>query len=305
MNGADAAEDAGAAKNDCGDGVEFVASAGVGFGLAESRGVDDCCQRSDESGENVGQCDTTLDRNASVAGAFRGETNGAEGTAKRGSVDEKPNGSEHDEKNRGLSGNAEETFLAEKEKPGRKVCERVHAVSDGFGDTAKEGVCAECDDEWGKAEQRDERGVESAGECADAEGEDDGNRDGKMSVPPEFAKENGAEAEKRADGKIDAASENDRRHDESEQADFDGMAKDIAGVIIGGEAAANGVKVEPFEDEDEEQNGFVAAYCCFERICLHKIATWKALTVERSGKIINGKIMRKLIGSAKFIFATF
>jgi len=37
---AGAAEDTGAAEDDRGDGEEFVAGAGVGFGLAEARGVD-------------------------------------------------------------------------------------------------------------------------------------------------------------------------------------------------------------------------------------------------------------------------
>ena len=41
MHGADAAEDAGAAEHDGGDGEEFVAGAGIGFGLAEPSGVDD------------------------------------------------------------------------------------------------------------------------------------------------------------------------------------------------------------------------------------------------------------------------
>ena len=85
-----------------------------------------------------------------------------------------------------------------------------------------------------------------------------------MSVTPELTEEDGAQAEQRADGKIDPASEDDGSHDESEQADLDRMAEDIAGIVVRGEASADGVEVEPFEDEDEEQNSFVPRENLFE-----------------------------------------
>ena len=69
-----------------------------------------------------------------------------------------------------------------------------------------------------------------------------------MGVAPEFAEEDGTEAEEGADREVDAASQNDGRHDQSEKADFERVAEDVAGVVVGGEAAADCVEVEPFED---------------------------------------------------------
>ena len=77
-------------------------------------------------------------------------------------------------------------------------------------------------------------------------------------VAPEFAEEDGAEAEQRADGEIDAAGEDDGRHHQREQADFDRVAEDVEGVVERAEVAADGVEVKPFQREDEQEDGFVA-----------------------------------------------
>ena len=60
-----------------------------------------------------------------------------------------------------------------------------------------------------------------------------------MSVAPEFAEEDGAEAEQGADRKVDAAGENDGCHHQGEQPDFDGVTEDVAGVVVRGEVAAD------------------------------------------------------------------
>ncbi|PWT80679.1 MAG: hypothetical protein C5B44_04975 [Acidobacteria bacterium] len=93
-----------------------------------------------------------------------------------------------------------------------------------------------------------------------------------MSVAPEFTEQDGTEAKKRADREVDTAGENYRRHDHSQKTYFDGVAEDIAGVVVGGEAAANGIEIEPFENEDKEQNGFVAENGCLEKTFTHNIA---------------------------------
>jgi hypothetical protein len=258
MDGADATENAGAAKNDSGNGIEFVAGSGVSFGLSKAGGVDNSSKGRDKACEDIGQADSAFDGNSCIASAFRGEADCAEGASESRSVNEDQDNDEDEDENWSLGGNAEEPFLAEEKKPGWEVCEGVYAMSDGFGQTAKKRVSAKCHDEWWKAEQSDKRSVEAASEGADAKGEDDGERNGNVGVAPEFAEEDGAEAEQRADGEIDAASEYDGCHHQGEKADFDGVTEDIAGVVVRGEAAADCVEVEPFEDEDEEQNGFVA-----------------------------------------------
>ena len=111
---ADAAKDAGAAKNDSGNGVEFVSGSGVSFGLSEACGVDDRRKGRDKACEDIGQADSALDRNAGVASAIRRETDGAEGAAKCRSMDEKPDSDENGEENGRLGGYTEEAFLTQK-----------------------------------------------------------------------------------------------------------------------------------------------------------------------------------------------
>ena len=138
MNGADATENAGSTEDDRGDSIEFVTGPGVGFGLPEAGGVDDRRECGDEACENVGESGAAIYRNACVASAFWREADGAEGAAKSGSMDEQPDGDKHEKKNRRLSGNAKKSFLTKEKEPGRKVCESVDAMSNRFGETAKE-----------------------------------------------------------------------------------------------------------------------------------------------------------------------
>src|SRR6267142_2068202 len=105
-----------------------------------------------------------------------------------------------------------------------------------------------------------------------------------MSVAPEFAKEDGAESEKRANGEIDATGEDDGSHDESQEADFDGVTKYVAGIVVGGEAAADCAKVKPFENENEEQDRLVPNQDLFEHFRVHfvsRILTPSAITARR------------------------
>src|ERR1051326_6793494 len=185
---ADTAEDARSAKNYSSNGIEFVARAGVGFRLAEARSVNDRGERSDEASEDVCQGNPPFNGNAGVAGAFGRETNRAEATAEGGAMDE----DEDEDENWRLSGNAEKTFLAEEQEPRREIGEGVHAVSDRLRETAEERIGAECDDERRKTQRSDERGVESARQSADAKRKDNCQWDWKMSIPPEFAKEDRA-----------------------------------------------------------------------------------------------------------------
>jgi len=138
MDRTDAAKDAGTAKNDSGNGVKFVAGASVGLGLSEPGSVNDGSDGDNETCKRVGQGSSALDGNACVAGAFGRETNGAKGTAESGSMDEKPNGDEHEKENWRLSGNAKETFLAEETKPSGESKKRIYAMSNCLGKAAKE-----------------------------------------------------------------------------------------------------------------------------------------------------------------------
>ena len=61
-DGALAAKDTRAAEDDGGDGKEFVAGAGVGFGLAEAGGVNDGGDGGDQAGEHVGKGEAAGDR---------------------------------------------------------------------------------------------------------------------------------------------------------------------------------------------------------------------------------------------------
>jgi len=64
-----------------------------------------------------------------------------------------------------------------------------------------------------------------------------------MSVAPELTEENGAEAKKRTDREVDAAGEDDGSHDESQEADFDGVSEDVPSIVTIGEMGSDGVEV--------------------------------------------------------------
>ena len=116
--------------------------------------------------------------------------------------------------------------LPKKEEARRKTGEVVHPASDRLREASEEGKEAKRDDERWKAQPRDKQRVQSAGERADAESRD---RDQwrQIGVTPEFAKHDCAKPQQRADREIDSPSEDDRRHYEREQANFDRLTQDL------------------------------------------------------------------------------
>ena len=70
VHAADAAKNARAAQHDGGDREEFVTGAGVGLGLPETCGVDDCREGSDDAGEHVHHREAALHWETGVARAF-------------------------------------------------------------------------------------------------------------------------------------------------------------------------------------------------------------------------------------------
>ena len=150
-----------------------------------------------------------------------------------------------------LRRNAEPAFLPEKQKRRRKIRERIHAARDRFGESAKERERAERDDERRQAQPGDERGVQSARQRADAQRARRRHRHRQARVAPQFAEQDRAQPEQRADRQIDAARENDRRHHQREQADLDRVADDR---MFRATEVFRRVETEPFRRDHEEQN---------------------------------------------------
>ena len=100
----------------------------------------------------------------------------------------------------------------------------------------------------GRFEPGDEQRVQAAAERADADRSR--RRRATDRQPASFhqhAEEDRAQAHQRADGQIDAAGEDDRRHDQREQADLHRVAEDVGDVVRGEEAAAERVEEDDFE----------------------------------------------------------
>src|SRR5439155_13855072 len=125
---------------------------------------------------------------------------------------QQPDGHGHGRENRRLRRQAQPPFLSEKKKPRGKIGERIHAAGNRLGQSAKERVSAQRDDERRQAQPGDERGVESARQRPDGQRAGGGGGHRPAGIAPEFAEQNSAQAEQRPDREVYAAREDDRRH---------------------------------------------------------------------------------------------
>ena len=171
---------------------------------------------------------------------------------------EQPNRDGGGDENPCLHGHAEEKGIAEREEGFGEIRVCLGAAGEGFGESAEKRERAERDDERREAEARDERGIHTATERAGGDRADGCEPRRKGGVFPQHAEDDRAQAHERADGEVDASGEDDRRHDESEQADFDGLADDVRDVVGGAEIPANGIEEHNLRDEDEEQDSLVS-----------------------------------------------
>ncbi len=214
----------------------------------------------DDPGEAIrqdghgGNAELALDGAAGVARAFRDKADGAEGAAKGGAVDEQPDGGGDDEEGPGLHGHTEEEAIAQREEALGEAGEGSRAASERFGESAEEREGAEGDDEGRQTEARDEGRNDATAQLADRDGTEPGDPRREAGIVPEHAKGDRAQAEQRADGEIDAAGEDDGRHDQREQSDLDGLADDIRDIVRGEEAAAEGIEEGDLRDEDEQED---------------------------------------------------
>lgn len=139
-------------------------------------------------------------------------------------------------------------------------------MRDGFGESPEERVSAERHDERRNAQDGDEGGVEAAGQGTEDEREACGDGDGEVAVVPEFAEEDRAQAEQRADGEVDAGGDDDGGEGEGEEADFAGMPEDVELAVERAEAddhaaavgrGAGEIEEQPLGDEHVEQQHLV------------------------------------------------
>ena len=297
VDGAGAAENAGAAEDDGGDGKEFVAGAGVGFGLTEPRRVDDRGDRGDETGEHVDEREAAFDGEPGVSGALGGEPDGAEGPAKGGAMDQQPHGERHDEEDPRLRREPEPALLADEEEGLGETGVGDGAAGDGLGESAEKRIGAKGDNQRREAERGDEGGVEAAGKGAEREGQAGGDRDGQAAVVPELAEENRAEAEEGADGQVDAGGDDHGGERESEEADFAGVPEDVELPVHRAEAdddaasvggGAGEIEEQPLGDEHVEQQhlvareqGFPVAFCGVHRWPPFRLRRPSATTARR------------------------
>ncbi len=126
-----------------------------------------------------------------------------------------------------------------------------------FGDSAKERQRAECDDERWEFEPRDEGGVERTAGRANEQRECHRKNQRDVCVAPEKSEHHGRQTHHRADGKVDAAADDDGREGEGEQSDLDAQPRDLERIADGGEVVARHTEDRHFGDNDEQQDPLV------------------------------------------------
>src|SRR5205823_6140708 len=76
----------------------------------------------------------------------------------------------------------------------------------------------------------------------------------EVGIPPEHAEGNGAQADERADGKVDAAGEDDGGEGEGEEAELDVLHGDREEVAEGDEVFAEHAEDGDFEEENDGED---------------------------------------------------
>lgn len=182
-------------------------------------------------------------------------------------MDEQSDAERDAQENPRLSGEAEPAFLADEKKRCGEIRVGDGTMRDGFGESPEERVSTECHDEWREAQGGDQDGVEATGQGTEGEREACGDGDGEAAVVPEFAEEDRAQAEQRADGEVDTGGDDDGGEGEGEEADFARMAEDVELPVERAEAddhaaavgrGAGEIEEQPFGDEHVEEQHLVS-----------------------------------------------
>jgi hypothetical protein len=145
------------------------------------------------------------------------------------------------------------TIRGDEEEARGEIRVRDGAVRDRLRQPAEKRIGAERHDQGRQPQRGDERGVQSAGQRADAERQHDGHRDCQTAIEPEFAEGDGAQAQQGTHRKIDAGGEDHRREREREQADFAGVTQDVELPVERAEADGHAAAVRARAEIIEQQ----------------------------------------------------
>ena len=147
LDRATAAEDRRAPQHDGSDGGQFVAGAGVGFGLADVRDIDHRGQAGGDARQDIDEAEASLDGDAGVASAVVRKADGVKTAADRGPLQQDPKADGDDDEDRELRRNAAgQVALTEKLKAVGNV-EADRAAGESFAQAAIERIGAERDDQ--------------------------------------------------------------------------------------------------------------------------------------------------------------
>ena len=219
--GAAAAEHRRAAEDHRRDRIELVASRGVGARLAEVRDIHDRGDARDEARQQVGESNPARDRNAGVSRPRGREADCVPRPADDGAMQQHNVGGKDRREQRHLHRqNAADIALTQPQDRRREAGVVHRAVGDPLGEAAEQRQRAERDDQRRNAERRNQRRVQRAAGASGGQGH--GRRGGRRPSPVARggAEHHRGEPHHRADGQIDAAGDDDRRHRHRQQADF-------------------------------------------------------------------------------------
>ena len=131
-------------------------------------------------------------------------------------------------------------------------------LADPLGEAAIERERRDRHDQRRHLDPRDDEAVDEAGEPADEEREDDRQRQRKAEILPRIAEHDRAQADDRADRKVDAAGDDDEGHRQRDEADLGHQPALVEQVVDREEAIVERAEADQRDDEDDREQRLVA-----------------------------------------------
>ncbi len=234
------AEKAGAADDDGGDHVEFLAEPGLGSTGLEARGEDDAGERRAEAGDDVSGDLDAGDPDAGqpcreFAAAERVEIETEARPAEDQGADDQEDG-EDQERQR----NAVDVLLPENEES----LVRDHGAEQVLGirviereaDPPDHVKRRECHDKGRDAEPRDQEAVDRAGDAADEKRDRHRNERAQMHQPDQVVDDDAGDQQDGTDREVDPAADHHESLADRQNAEDRKIAEGVAEIVGGGEA---------------------------------------------------------------------
>ncbi len=270
------AENTGAAEDDGGDDVEFEPHAGGGLGGVIACGVIDRDDARHKPGERVDGKFHPVNLESGEAGGGFVVTDGIQFSAERsfGEDDGHDDGKSDEDPTRDGDGvpvgmaqivPREKAGLPQPSEAGgeagvdrSRVVEGGETEAEALGDAAEGGEGCEGDDEGVDVEFGDEEAVDRAAENAGDDGGGRGGPDRPVSELVEHAHHDRGEGHGGADGKIDAAGDDDEGHGEGEEGEVPCVEEKPLLGISGNEFGSDDARAEHQGEQCDGEKNFMA-----------------------------------------------